>query len=72
MWPGLHPSLRTSVYKKQVDASVAIRHLKRYITDTVLESYIPEAVKALPKNGKSVGIIGAGPPVFPVDTICPS
>jgi NADPH-dependent glutamate synthase beta subunit-like oxidoreductase len=47
--------------RNKVDKSVAIRHLKRYITDTVFENYTPEAVKALPKNGKSVGIIGAGP-----------
>ncbi len=47
--------------RNKVDKSVSIRHLKRYITDTVFENYMPETVKALPKNGKTVGIIGAGP-----------
>ncbi len=55
-----HPC-ELSCTRNQVDAPVAIRHLKRYITDTVFENYTPEAVEALPKNGKSVGIVGAGP-----------
>lgn len=42
------------------DKPIAIRDLKKYVADTAYANDEP-VVKALPKNGKSVGIIGAGP-----------
>ena len=43
------------------DKPIAIRELKRFVADNAYANGEPESVKALPHNGKSVGIIGAGP-----------
>lgn len=45
----------------QLDEPVAICDLKRYAADEVLKSNEPFMDLVFPKNGKSVGIIGAGP-----------
>jgi len=45
----------------QMDEPLAICDLKRYAADEVLKSNEPFMDLVFPKNGKSVGIIGAGP-----------
>jgi NADH-quinone oxidoreductase subunit F len=45
----------------QLDEPVAISDLKRYAADYVLKSDEPFTDLVFPKNGRSVGIIGAGP-----------
>lgn len=55
-----HPC-ETECNRSHVDKAIAIRDIKRYITDEVFKNGEPTQVKPLPKKGKSVGIIGAGP-----------
>lgn len=43
------------------DKPIAIRELKKFIADNAYANGEPAGVNALPANGKSVGIIGAGP-----------
>jgi NADH-quinone oxidoreductase subunit F len=45
----------------QLDEPVAIADLKRYAADWVFKSDEPLTATVQPKNGRSVGIIGAGP-----------
>ncbi len=45
----------------QLDESIAIADLKRYVADEVYKSDKPFSNIVFKKNGKSVGIIGAGP-----------
>ena len=47
--------------RSQVDESLAICDLKRYVADTVLKSSEPFNDLRFPLKNKSVGIIGAGP-----------
>lgn len=47
--------------RAQIDESIAIADLKRYAADFVYNSGEPLVNLNFPKNGKSVGIIGAGP-----------
>jgi NADH-quinone oxidoreductase subunit F len=47
--------------RAQLDEPIAIADLKRYAADYVLNSNEPFMNLNFPKNGKSVGIIGAGP-----------
>jgi NADH-quinone oxidoreductase subunit F len=47
--------------RAQIDESIAIADLKRYAADYVLNSGEPLVNLNFPKNGNSVGIIGAGP-----------
>lgn len=47
--------------RAQLDESIAIADLKRYVADYVLNSDEPYMNLMFQKNGKSVGIIGAGP-----------
>jgi NADH-quinone oxidoreductase subunit F len=47
--------------RAQLDESIAIADLKRYAADFVMKSDEPITNTTLPPNGKSVGIIGAGP-----------
>lgn len=47
--------------RAQIDEAIAIADLKRYAADYVLNSGEPLVNLNYPKNGKSVGIIGAGP-----------
>ena len=47
--------------RAQLDESIAIADLKRYAADYVLNSDEPYMNMMFQKNGKSVGIIGAGP-----------
>jgi len=47
--------------RAQLDESIAIADLKRYAADYVLNSDEPYMNIMFQKNGKSVGIIGAGP-----------
>lgn len=44
-----------------VDEAVQIMNLKRYATDMGMSAQQPRLPTTLPSNGKSVGIIGAGP-----------
>ena len=43
------------------DKPVAIRELKRFVTDLAYQDGEPTSVPGLPDNGKTVGVIGAGP-----------
>ncbi len=56
-----HPC-ETECNRASVDKAIAIRDIKRYITDEAFKNGEPAQVKPLPKKGKSVGIIGAGHP----------
>ena len=47
--------------RAQLDESIAIADLKRYAADYVLNSDEPYMNMMFQKNGKSVGIVGAGP-----------
>lgn len=47
--------------RAQLDDPLAIRDLKRYAADYVLNNERPYMDLVFPKKGKSVGIIGAGP-----------
>lgn len=47
--------------RTQLDESLAIRDLKRYIADSILQSDEPFNDLKFPAKGKSIGIIGAGP-----------
>jgi NADH-quinone oxidoreductase subunit F len=47
--------------RAQLDESIAISDLKRYVADYVLKHEKPYVDIIFPSNGKSVGIIGAGP-----------
>ena len=47
--------------RAQLDESVAIADLKRYVADYVLKHEEPYADIVYPSNNKSIGIIGAGP-----------
>jgi len=47
--------------RAQLDEPIAIADLKRYVADYVLNSGEPFMSLIFQKNGKSVGIIGAGP-----------
>jgi len=47
--------------RAQLDEPIAIADLKRYVADYVLNSDEPFTDSVLPKNGKNIGIIGAGP-----------
>ncbi len=47
--------------RAQLDEPIAIADLKRYAADYVMKSDEPFTDLVFPKNGKSVGIIGAGP-----------
>ncbi|USD67682.1 formate dehydrogenase subunit alpha [Vibrio sp. SCSIO 43136] len=44
-----------------VDEPIAIRHLKRHAADVDIDASAPIEPKKLPKNGKRVAIVGAGP-----------
>ena len=44
-----------------LDEPIAIMDLKRYASDYVMKSKEPVSEPALPANGKSIGIVGAGP-----------
>lgn len=43
------------------DAPIAIRDIKRFVADRAFSDGQPRKVEPLPANGKSVGIVGAGP-----------
>ncbi len=45
----------------QLDEPISIADLKRYVADYVLNDEEPYMDLVFPKNGKSIGIIGAGP-----------
>lgn len=46
----------------QLDEPIAIADLKRFVSDYAFEHEIPnDKQRILPRNGKSIGIIGAGP-----------
>lgn len=47
--------------RAQIDEPIAIADLKRYAADYVMNSDEPFVSLMFPRNGKSVGIIGAGP-----------
>ena len=47
--------------RAQLDEPIAIADLKRYAADEMMKSGDPIEEFIMPKNGKSVGIIGAGP-----------
>jgi len=47
--------------RAQIDEPIAIADLKRYAADYVLNSGEPLVNLNYPKNGKTIGIIGAGP-----------
>jgi NADH-quinone oxidoreductase subunit F len=47
--------------RKQLDQAIAIRDLKRYIGDAILDANEPFDELVFPPKGKSIGIIGAGP-----------
>ncbi len=47
--------------RAQLDEPLAIADLKRYAADEMMKSGEPIVESVAPKNGKSVGIIGAGP-----------
>ncbi|HBQ63797.1 MAG TPA: hydrogenase [Clostridiales bacterium] len=47
--------------RAQLDESVSICDLKRYVADYVVKNEEPYMDLVFPKKGKSVGIIGAGP-----------
>jgi len=47
--------------RSQLDEPLAIADLKRYAADEMMKSDEPISELIAPKNGKSVGIVGAGP-----------
>ncbi len=47
--------------RSQLDESIAICDLKRYVADYILKHEEPYVDIIFPSNGKSIGIIGAGP-----------
>ncbi len=47
--------------RAQLDEPLAIADLKRYAADEMMKSGEPIVESIAPKNGKSVGIVGAGP-----------
>jgi NADH-quinone oxidoreductase subunit F len=47
--------------RAQLDESISIADLKRYVADYVLRNEEPYMDLVFPKKGKSVGIVGAGP-----------
>jgi NADH-quinone oxidoreductase subunit F len=47
--------------RAQLDESISISDLKRYVADHVMKHEEPYMDLVFPKKGKSVGIIGAGP-----------
>jgi len=47
--------------RAQLDEAIAIADLKRYVADYVLKHEEPYADLIFPRNGKCVGIVGAGP-----------
>ncbi len=47
--------------RAQLDESIAIADLKRYIADEVLKDDEPYMDLVFPKKGKTIGVIGAGP-----------
>ncbi len=47
--------------RAQLDEAVAICDLKRYAADEAMKNPVPEPEKVLPRNGRSVAIVGAGP-----------
>ncbi len=49
------------VYNGRGEKPIAIGRLQRYAIDWYFERGMPPLFKCAPKNGKSVGIIGAGP-----------
>jgi glutamate synthase (NADPH/NADH) small chain len=49
------------VYNERGEQAIQIGRLQRYVMDNYFESGMPPLFTPAPKNGKSVGIIGAGP-----------
>lgn len=49
------------VYNERGEKPIEIGRLQRYAIDKYFESGMPQLFSPAPKNGKSVGIIGAGP-----------
>ncbi|HTX18371.1 MAG TPA: NAD(P)-dependent oxidoreductase [Bacteroidota bacterium] len=49
------------VYNERGEDPIRIGRLQRYVMDWYVERGMPPLFTAAPKNGKSVGIIGAGP-----------
>jgi len=50
--------------RRQIDSAIAIKHLKRFVSDWVYEPEKKDPYKELPKSppkGKKVAVIGAGP-----------
>ncbi len=47
--------------RAQIDEAIAISDIKKYIAEQVLNSDKPITTSVLPKNGKKVAVIGAGP-----------
>jgi NADPH-dependent glutamate synthase beta subunit-like oxidoreductase/ferredoxin len=47
--------------REQMDESVAIHHLERFVGDTAIFSEYTPKIKILPDNGKTVAIAGSGP-----------
>ncbi|MFO7637472.1 MAG: NADH-quinone oxidoreductase subunit NuoF, partial [Clostridia bacterium] len=45
----------------QLDEPVAIKDLKRYVSDEAMKEDVPYQDTVFPRKGKSIGIIGAGP-----------
>jgi NADH-quinone oxidoreductase subunit F len=45
----------------QMDEPISISNLKRYVADEIFRNNEPFVDLVFPKNGKSIGIIGAGP-----------
>jgi NADH-quinone oxidoreductase subunit F len=47
--------------RAQIDESIAIADIKKYVAEQVLNSDMPVKSTVYPKNGKKVAIIGSGP-----------
>lgn len=55
-----HPC-ESKCMRAQLDEAISIADLKRYVADYVLKNEEPYLDVVFPKNGKKIGIIGAGP-----------
>lgn len=49
------------VYNAQGEKAIQIGRLQRYVMDWYIGRGMPELFTAAPRNGKSVGVVGAGP-----------
>lgn len=49
------------VYNAKGEKPIEIGRLQRYVIENYFSEGMPEIFKKLPKNGKSVGVIGSGP-----------